>query len=224
MKFNFDPPFTYICVGNSGSGKTTLVMDLLEKIFIPIFKQNIFIMSPTMEYSGDFLEYRSKIEKKNKDNGAEYFYYSWEPDIIQEIIEQQKENIKKYGKERTPQVCIILDDVMEVLHNSPLIDMLFFKARHYKISTIALFQKLNGLSRVCRINTKYLTFFRTANESELQNIWDEYFSKSQKKKLEPIILSWFENPWSFIHLDLKTQQFSRRIALGKDKTLIEFVN
>ena len=83
---------------------------------------------------------------------------------------------------------------------------------------------MKGISRVCRIQCKYLTFFRTANESELEDIWMEYFSKTQKKKLEPIIQEWFNNPWSFIHLDLKTQNFSRRISIGKDKKLIDFVN
>ena len=48
--------------------------------------------------------------------------------------------------------------------------------------------------------------------------------KLKKKKLEPIIQEWFNNPWSFIHLDFKTQDFSRRITIGKDKKLIEFAN
>lgn len=225
MRFSFEPPFTYIVVGNSGSGKTTLINYLLKDVFIPMFKKNIFIMSPTMKYSGDFQDYREKIENKkkhSKDDG-QHFFDDWEPDVIQEIITTQQENILEHGKDNTPHVLLIVDDLLEVLHTSNIIDKLFFKARHFKISTILLFQKMKGLSRVCRINCKYLTFFRTANESELEDIMDEFFSKTQKKRLQPLILDWFNHPWSFIHMDLKTQNFEDRLHFGKDKKLIEKV-
>ena len=96
MKFSFEPPFTYIVVGNSGSGKTTLINDLLKNTFIPMFKKNIFIMSPTMKYSGDFQEYRDKVEdpKKRKHDDGEHFFDEWEPDVISEIIQTQQENIQ----------------------------------------------------------------------------------------------------------------------------------
>lgn len=226
MKFSFEPPFTYIVVGNSGSGKTTLINYLLKSTFIPMFKKNIFIMSPTMKYSGDFKDYRDKVEdpKKRKHDDGQHFYDEWEPDVIQEIIQTQQENILEHGKDKTPHVLLIVDDLLEVLHTSSIIDKLFFKARHFKISTILLFQKMKGLSRVCRINCKYLTFFRTANESELEDIMDEFFSKTQKKRLQPLVLEWFQQPWSFIHMDLKTQNFEDRLHFGKDKKLIEKVS
>lgn len=223
IKFEFEPPFTYIVVGNSGSGKTTLINHLLQTTFIPKFKKNIFIMSPTMKYSGDFQNFKETIEGKNHKNGEHYFY-EWDTNVIKEIIEEQKYIIERHGKDRLPHILIIIDDFMDKLHTSPAIDELFFRGRHFNISTILLFQKLKGLSRVGRIQVKYLTFFRTANESELEDIWDEYFSRTQKKKLEPIIHTCFEKPWSFIHLNLKTQNFHHRISCGADKKLIEYIS
>ena len=78
MKFSVEPPFTYIVVGNSGSGKTTLINDLLKNTFIPMFQKNIFIMSPIMKYSGDFKEYRDKVEdpKKRKHDEESIFLMS----------------------------------------------------------------------------------------------------------------------------------------------------
>ena len=47
------------------------------------------------------------------------------------------------------------------------------------------------------------------------------FSKTQKKRLQPLVLEWFQQAWSFIHMDLKTQNFEDRLNFGKDKKLIE---
>ena len=119
---NFEPPFTMIICGNSGSGKTQLLKELLNTKFKKMFN-NIFVLCPSMDFSGDYDEF--KDEKKNKRFKDRLFDY-YESEIIQEIIDEHEEIIRKHGKSKCTQSLIVLDDCLDYIQgNHNIISQLF---------------------------------------------------------------------------------------------------
>lgn len=62
---------------------------------------------------------------------------------------------------------------------SYIIDMLLFKARYFKLITILLFKKWKGCQEYVELIVNIL-IFRTAKESELEDIMDEIFQKHKR--------------------------------------------
>ena len=63
--FSLEPPFTMIICGNTGSGKTQLLKHMITNELSKKFDY-IFIMCPSLEFSGDYKEFEN--HKKIKDN------------------------------------------------------------------------------------------------------------------------------------------------------------
>lgn len=218
QEIKLDPPFTMILCASSGSGKTYLLKHLLKKDLKDKF-DNVFIMCPSLEYSTDYDEFKSKERYKKR------MFGSYDPEIIDEIIAEQKYVIKKFGKDRCPQTLLILDDCMEYLQgNHTLVQNIFFKGRHINLSCIILVQKLKGISTIMRINTKYVIFFRTGNSAELDHLLEEFSGKKERKIIEAELVKWFQQPYSFLLCDLKTQDFTRRYALGLDCKIVKYID
>lgn len=216
-KFLFEPPFTMIICGNSGSGKTQLLKELITEDFKKSFN-NIFVFCPSMDYSGDYDEYKQQKYFKNR------LFDSYDSSIIQEIIEEQEHIIDRYGKSRCPQTCIILDDSLEYIQgNHNIISKLFFKGRHINLSVIVLVQKLKGIGTLLRINTRYCIFFRCGNTQELDNLLEEYTGKRERKIIQEELYDHFKEPWTFMVSDFKTTDFKKRYGLGKDKKFVKFI-
>lgn len=222
MNFSFEAPFSWLLIGSSGSGKTQLLKqvlkrDLLDQTFL---FDNIVIMCPTLEFSGDFKEY--EYDEDGRPNKKIFTEFS--TDVINDLIDEMKFLIKKYGKERTPQVLLILDDCLENMTYHSIINTLFIKGRHLNISTIVLCQQLKRIGRTMRINAKYLTCFRCGNSGEFDDVMDEYVGKREREDIRKETTDYLnQNLWSFLHCNLKTQDFTKRYALGKNGELEKYV-
>lgn len=213
--------FSMLIAGSSGSGKTMLLKEILRSC-----QKNydyIVVLCPSLEFSGDYNEFEDveRPEKDGKSGGKRYTMFGeYDPDIIREIMESQSDIIRRYGKERCPKVMIILDDCLEFLRQHSLIEKLFFKGRHINISPICLVQKLKGVSTILRVNTRYAIFFRAGNSSEIEHFLEAYTGKKERKIIEPELLEWFKELYSFLFCDFKTQEFQNRYILGKDGKLV----
>lgn len=217
-EFTFSPPFTMIICGNSGSGKTQLLKELITKDFKKSF-DNIFVICPSMDFSGDYDEYKEQKYFKNR------LFDNYDNTVIQEIIDEQEHIINRYGKSRCPQSCIILDDCLDFIQgNHNIISKLFFKGRHINLSVIVLVQKLRGIGTLLRINTRYCIFFRCGNTQEMDNLLEEFTGKKERKLIQEELYEWFKNPYSFVVCDFKNQDFTKRYGLGKDKKFIKYIN
>jgi len=221
-KFIFQPPFTMIICGNSGSGKTQLLKQLINTDFTKTSQgfQNIFVFCPSMDYSGDYDEFKHREFFKDR------LFDTYDSKIIGEIIESQENIINRYGKKRCPQTLIILDDCLENLSNNPnnnIISKIFFKGRHINLSVVVLVQKLKGIGTLLRINTRYCIFFRCGNSQELENLLEEFTGKRERKIIENELYEHFKNPYSFVVCDFKNQDFKKRYALGQDKKFVKYI-
>lgn len=218
--FSFNPPFTMIMCGNSGSGKTQLLKKLINTDFKKTF-QNIFVFCPSMDYSGDYDEF------KQQDFFKKRLFDTYDSKLIEEIIEAQENIINRYGKSRCPQSLIILDDCLENLTHNPnnnIISKIFFKGRHINLSVIVLVQKLKGIGTLLRINTRYCIFFRCGNTQELDNLLEEYTGKRERKLIQEELYEHFKTPWSFMVSDFKTTDFTKRYSLGQDKKFVKYID
>lgn len=217
-EIDLEPPFSMIICASSGSGKTTLLRHMLTHTLGPggsACIDNIFIMSDTADLSSDYDTFRAIPEYKGR------IFGSYDKDVIEEIYEKQKYLKTKYGTERTPHTLLVLDDVMDHLQgNKTLVQKLFWKGRHVRLSVIILVQKLKGISTVMRVNAKYVIFFRCGNSSELENLLNEYTGKNERKKIEGVLVEHFKAPWSWLFCDLKTQDFTERYQLGVGNEIV----
>ena len=108
-----------------------------------------------MDFSGDYDEFKNQNKFENR------MFDTYDPDFIQEIIDENEDIIRKHGKSRVPSTVIILDDCLDYLRQNPnnnIISKLFFKGRHLNLSCIVLVQKLRGIGTLLRINTRYCIF------------------------------------------------------------------
>lgn len=213
-EIELEPPFSMIICASSGSGKTTLLRHMLTHTLGRNF-DNIFIMSDTADVTSDYDVFRALPEYKGR------IFDSYDAAVIEAIHSEQKYLQKKYGNERTPQTLLVLDDLMDRLQgNHTLVQKLFWKGRHVKLSVIILVQKLKGISTVMRTNAKYVVFFRCGNSNELDNLLDEFTGKKERRLIEGVLVEHFKQPWSFLFCDLKTQDFTQRYQLGVSNKII----
>jgi len=210
VKFVPKPNFRWLVCGSSGSGKTNLVRHMLkDKRLLPsIFdiEKHVFVMCPTADMSNDF----EFLPEQN-------VFPMYDELLVKEIVDTQKANIKQFGKRRTPPVLLILDDCLEYVHNYSYINQIITKIRHYNISLIILSQKLKGIGRTIRLNSDYITIFRTSNLSEIENVLDEFVGKKFKKDLLDQVIEHFKTPYTFLHIDLKTQDYTLRFWKSIDE-------
>lgn len=208
--------FSMLVCGSSGSGKTMLLKDLIQ-----VMKKNydyFVVIAASMNFSGDYKQFEDDNEDKKF-----IFFNEYSSEILREIMDTQADIIVRYGKQRTPKVIVIMDDIMEHIKQRSIIEQLYFKGRHLNISPIVLVQKLKGISTILRVNTRYAVFFRAGNSAEIDAFLDAYAGKRQRNKLEEILHEHFKEPYTFLFADFKTQKFEDRYMLGKDKKLIESV-
>lgn len=197
------PNFRWLVVGSSGSGKTNLIRHMLtdKKLLPSVFniKKYVFVLCPTADMSNDF-EFLP----------PENVFAEYNDTIVQEIVDTQKRNIKQFGKSRTPHILLILDDCLEYVHRYSYINQIITKIRHFNISLIILAQKLRAIGSTIRVNSDYITIFRTSNLSEIEAVLDEYVGKKYKSNLLSQVEEHFKQPYTFLHIDLKTNDYSLR--------------
>lgn len=203
------PNFRWLVIGSSGSGKSNLIRYMLtDKNMLPsIFdiQKHVFVMCPTADMSKDYEFIPNK-----------HVFNEYDESLLKELIDTQKANIKQYGKKRTPFVLCILDDCIEHVGSFSYINQVVTKIRHFNISLIILCQKLKSIGRTIRLNSDYITLFRTSNLSEVEDVLDEYVGRKFKNQLFSQVSEHFKTPYTFLHIDLKTSDYSKRFWKSKD--------
>jgi len=202
--------FSMLIAGSSGSGKTQLLKKILKQAQSKY--EYFVVLCPSLEFSGDYDDF--------KQNKKFTLFNEYDPAVISEIMQTQADIIKLHGKARCPKVVLILDDCLENLKQHSLIEKVYFKGRHINISGIVLVQKLKGVSTILRVNTRYAIFFRAGNSNEIEHFLEAYTGKRERKIIEPILIEWFKNLYSFLWCDFKNQDFTQRYFLGKDGKLV----
>lgn len=163
------PPFRLVVVAPSNTGKSVMVSNLISSDNFPYkkyFKENIFIFSPTFKMGS--MTGMDNIKKEN-------IFDTFNVEVLNSIISEQKDLIETYGKKKSSPILIILDDVVGELDakKKEFLKRAYFGLRHYNGSIILLAQQYKMIPKSARMNCSDTVLFEVANENELRDITDE---------------------------------------------------
>lgn len=204
--------FAMCIVGPRNRGKSLLIRnlllrkDLLQKTFK---KPNyVIIISPNVDINGDFDEV----------HGPNVFKYdTYDPEMIENLMDRQKQIINRHGRKRCPEILLILDDVLDsgALDYHSKIERIFSRGRHLNLNIILVSQHLNRISRTIRLNNDYFIFFMPNNISELDHFLEQYVQKKYHWGMDQYLKEmWEESIYHFILVDFKTRTTARRFRKG----------
>ena len=202
MKMNSITAF----VAPTNSGKTNLIVNLLNRrqFYRKRFDYIILISST---YHLDDMWRKAK--------GIDNVFESYDDEIINQIIEEQKKSLETEGREKTPNVLLILDDVIDsVPKNNSALNSLSMRLRHYKVTCWITTQKFNRLPSILRNQVQYYILFKAAakNAKEQESIAAEVGSMVNEKTFLKLWDSVGENNWNFMVVAMRcaeNQMFRR---------------
>ena len=210
-----DSTFRMAVVGSTKSGKTNVIKNLFlrKELLKKNFRDDdVFVFSKTLHVNDDYDDFKTANKFDTFDQG-----------MIKEIIQDQKDLIKSVKKHRTPHIVIILDDFAADprFWSSPVLNDLCVSGRHIKISIVMIVQRWKAIPRTCRLNLNLLLWFRSSNQSEIDQVADEVVLKKYRKDFVNRVESVFDIPFSFLvfHLHNKT---NNKITVGFTYNILDF--
>ena len=134
--------------------------------------EHIFIICPSLRYNDDYDVLPNSPKFDAFDNR-----------LLREIMGEQDLTISTYGKDRTPDILIVLDDCFDDVsfNRSNIVKTLAMRGRHMKISIIMSGQKWSMIPKAARINLTDVVFFRPTNFSELDHFVEELADKDKRR-------------------------------------------
>jgi hypothetical protein len=163
-----------------------------------------------------------------------FFFDTWEPEVLSEIVDTQKRVIEESKKQKIKQlygILIVVDDFADspnIVHSNSgaasggsMLNTLFIRGRHMMISTLVSSQKLRLLSTTMRVNVQFMLVWRLRNRLELQSLLEEISAVYDIKTLEQMYQLATEEPFSFWYIlftarkkeDMFFLRFEQKMAL-----------
>lgn len=188
-------PFRWLIVAATFSGKTNMYVQIINDHYSKIFKSNIILIAPT--YKDD--ETLQKLKVKDHKVFEEY-----DDTIIDQVMEEQEKNIELYGRNRTPNILMIFDDIIDQIptQRQSSFTKLFTKGRHYKINVIVSSQDYHIIPKIIRNNVSHLTVF-SINAQDVDKLIKELPFKAGPKKLSGIYEKATSGRYDFMFIDMK---------------------
>lgn len=203
-----------LLVGHSGSGKTTLLANLMTRkdMYKDAFDE-VFLISPTAK-SDDVQKYLELDDDHIVDDLKEA------PDLLKELMEEQRAAIESQGADKAPLMAILFDDVIAnpELMKTPEFTKCFIACRHYNFTTFICSQSFKGVPKKCRLQANNVFFFRGSN-TEMEAILEDRSPPSMNKK-EGISMIEFatREPYDFLHINMR-KPFESRYTRNLDETI-----
>jgi hypothetical protein len=156
-----------LILGRKGSGKSHLLVKLLKTAWCGVYDE-IIICSPT--FKSQFKNLWSQLSPEGIT-----VYKSLDAAFIEKLMADQSSS--------TINSLLILDDCGEDLRKiSPsVINMLVSNSRHYKLSIIALHQKITQSPSVVRANMDSCLSFSACSFLEREALWKEVSTIPRKE-------------------------------------------
>lgn len=179
-------------IAPTNSGKTNLIVNMLNRR--PFYRNkfdSIILISST--YTIDPMWEKAK--------GIDAVYEEYDDAIIQELVTEQKASLAKAGRNETPNVLLILDDVIDQIPKTKsALNSLSMRLRHYKVTCWITTQKFNRLPTIFRNQVQYWILFRSAakNEMEREAIAREVGSMVDEKVFMRLWGACGSNNWDFM--------------------------
>jgi len=196
MKMNTITAF----VAPTSSGKTNLIVNLLNRKQM-YRKRFDYIVLISSTYHIDNMWRKAK--------GIDEVFEAYDDDILLHIIEEQKKSLQTEGRDETPNVLVILDDVIDTLpKNSSALNSLSMRLRHYKVTCWITTQKFNRLPTTLRNQIQYYILFRAASKNikERESIAGEVGSMVNEKSFLKLWESVGDENYNFMVVALRSPE------------------
>ncbi len=163
-------------LGPSGTGKSTTLISMILGPYRSVFEQ-IHIFSPSVHIDSAWLPVKDFAQHLE----GSTFHSEWEPDVLMQILDRQRETIRKLKESKTkkplPQILLCLDDWADnpqAMHSaSNAVATLFVRARHFAASVWVSSQKLTAIASVARVNFRFMLIWRLRNYREIESLLEE---------------------------------------------------
>jgi hypothetical protein len=207
-------PMRGLLIGPSGQGKSAALCDMILRLYRGAFER-IYIFSPSVHIDSVWAPVKDYIEKDMKIDGEKepFFFDTWEPAVLAQIVDTQKKVIEESKKQKIKQlygILIVVDDFADspnVVHSNSgaasggsMLNTLFIRGRHMMISTLVSSQKLRLLSTTMRVNVQFMLVWRLRNRLELQSLLEEISAVYPMKTLESLYNLATDEPFSFWYI------------------------
>lgn len=201
-------------IGATGSGKSTLLVNLLnKKTLLGNSFDRTFLISPTAK--SDDVQKHLKLDDVDiiddlKDAS----------EVLEEIMNSQRDEIIEKGAHKAPVYALIYDDVVgdKDLMKDPNFIKTFIACRHYNLTTMLCSQSYTAVPRKARLQAMNIFYFKGSN-SEAELLTEEYSPPGLKKK-EMLALIDFAttDEFSFLHIN-KRVPFEQRYRKNLDEII-----
>ena len=179
--------------GPSGVGKSTTAIAMLMGPYRRCYSR-VYVFSPSCAPGVDSAwdSWRKHVKDYMKvDDSEQTMWDTWEPQVLEEIIEKHKKVnafLKKQGRKRGFAILVAVDDFADagdrVMHSSTnILTSLFVRGRHTGCACWMLSQKLRVVSLLARTNFCFMLIWRLRNSKELMSIIEELDAITDKNTL-----------------------------------------
>ena len=191
-KYDIAPrlPASMIISAPSGSGKAILLQSLILDIYRNCFAR-IYIWSPSINVDSIWTPVKKYIrdEMKVDTEKEQCFFEEYSSSDLQQIIEKHHKVIEyqKKNDHKTLHSCLLVIDDMadneKFSRHSSLLNQLYVRGRHNALSVITSVQAYRALSRIIRVNSRQLFFFKMRNYKEIETMVEELSAMLINKKM-----------------------------------------
>ena len=152
------------------------------------------------------------INEVNRSLTDEDFIEELTPEIMSEIIDQQRFITEAYGKQYADKILIIMDDSIDSkIINSKAFKDLILRGRHYNISNIIISQSYRLLPKYARTNANFISLFETGNKKEVEILYEENHNSLDRKTWEDVYKMCTDIPWGFFSINYNNPKNARLI-------------
>lgn len=201
-------------VGASGSGKTTVLANLMtRKDMLGSAFDRVFLFSPTA-LTDDIQGYLGLDEDDICDNMKDV------PDILDNIMDDQREQIQERGAHRAPKYCIIFDDVVadRDLMKADQFTKCFIMCRHFNLTTLICSQSYKQIPRKCRLQANNIIYFAGSNSENEAIIEDRCPPNYTRKDGLKLVAFATREKYSFLHINMRVP-FDQRYRRNFDEVI-----
>jgi hypothetical protein len=201
-------------VGATGSGKSTVLVNLLKrKELLGKAFDRIFLISPTAK-SDDVQKHLDVNEDDIIDNLREA------PDILEQIMDSQRDLIIEKGAHKAPLYALVYDDVVgdrDLMKHENFVKT-FIACRHYNLTTFLCSQSYTAVPRRVRLQAMNIFYFKGSN-SEAELLAEEYSPPGMNKKDTLKMISFATgDKFNFLHIN-KRVPFEERYRRNLDEVI-----
>lgn len=151
----------------------------------------------------------NEVERRMTDND---FIEELTPELMSDIVEQQRFITENYGKQYADRILMILDDSIDSkIINSKAFKDLILRGRHYNISNIIISQSYRLLPKYIRTNANFISLFETGNRKEMEILYEENHNSLDRKTWEEIYKMCVNEPYGFLSINYNNPKGSRLI-------------